>query len=251
MYYRQKLGILCATLMAFAPAANAQADSFPLPFAIDKESREISVVVDRGLRSMRGLPSRELRTARQAMFDGEPVEPDLLRRLADHGDTLAAFRYVDILMARGLEENASDVAYYSAIAVGGGRVWVLPEMVSALHLLDPNTEPKSRINKYIQILYPHAWAGNSLALDAVIDFNGEGRLFGPLSNATRDRIDTALEEKQDGRGDLKRATEILKDENLTDQDLAMAMTYLRRAEMANHLAVATTAANLIEQLTER
>ncbi|MEC3860829.1 hypothetical protein VK792_05995 [Mesobacterium sp. TK19101] len=226
----------------------AQSETLPLPFPIDRASREISVVVDKGLKSTNRLPTRALREARLALLDKQPVEADMLKALADRGETLAALRYVDVLMARGIEENASDVAYYGAIAVGGGRVWALPEMVEALQYLDPATEPKARINKYIQVLYAHAWAGNELALDAVIDYNGEGRLFGPLSAATKAKIDEQINTLGGGRSDLKMAISILRKDTLTNQDLADARSYLDRAQQAENLAVATTAANLIEQL---
>ncbi len=241
-----------AALLAsgLACAAHAQSGPLPLPFAVDKEAREISVVVDRGLTRTNNLPTRELREARLAMLDGAQIETDLLKRLADYGDTLAALRYVDVLMARGIEENASDVAYYASVAVGGGRVWALPEMVEAMGYLDRATEPRSRINQYIRVLYPHAWAGNALALEAVIDFNGEGRLFGPLSDATRARIEQALVEQGGGRGDLKLAIEILSDLPRTPEQVDRALGHLRNAAQSDHLAIATTASNLIRWLND-
>ena len=42
-------------------------------------------------------------------------------------------------------------------------------------------------------------AGNVLALDALIVLNGEGRLFGPMSDRTRDRIVAQAEQAGDGR----------------------------------------------------
>ncbi len=62
-----------------------------------------------------------------------------------------------------------------------GRIWPLQDAITAMHQLDPATEPSDRIQMYIQTLYAHALAGNALALDAVVDLNGEGRLFGPMS----------------------------------------------------------------------
>ncbi|WP_108884670.1 hypothetical protein [Pseudoprimorskyibacter insulae] len=219
----------------------------PLPIPYDRDTREISVVTDEGLKSMARLP-QNLKDARQAMFNDQIVDADDLKALADRGDTLAALHFVDVLKARGIENNPSDTAYYAAIAVGGGRVWALPEMVQAMHMLDPKTEPKARVNKYISVLYPHAWAGNTLALEAVMSFNGEGRLFGPLSSATKAKIDEQLETQTAGRFDLQRAVDILRKPTLTEAELGTARTLLERAQNSDHLAVATTAANLLEQL---
>lgn len=251
LQFGKRAFLLVAILMA--PPAWAETRPLPLPsaFASDKDSREISVVVDRGLTRTNNLPTRELREARIAMLEGATLEPELLQRLADRRDSLAALRYVDVLMERGLQENASDIAYYAAIAVGAGRVWALPEMVSALKLLDPETEPRDRIRKYMQVLYPHAWAGNTMALDAVIDFNGEGRLFGPLSSSTAAKIENELLESEDGRGDLKIAISVLRKSDLSQQDREKALMHLHKAKEAENLAVATTAVNLIEQLTDR
>ena len=154
-----------------------------------------------------------------------------------------------LLTEDDMRAHASDIAYFGAIAVAAGRVWALPSMVRALAYLSPETEPKERVAKYIQVLYPHAWAGNTLALNAVIDFNGEGRLFGPLSNATRARIEQQLEALGDGQGELKLAVNILNTKELTESEKAAALAHLRRAAESEYLAVATTAANLIEQLT--
>lgn len=246
MWGKRTAGIIVAAALA-ATSVSAEIKLVPVPFASDQESREISVVVDPGLKRTKSLP-RSLQDARIALLNKETLPAETLKALADRRETLAALRYVDVLMARGIEDNASDVAWYAAIAVGGGRVWALPEMVEALHLLDPKTEPQVRINQYIRVLYPHAWAGNELALDAVIDFNGEGRLFGPLSDSTRERIEAQIAQNGSARGDLRVAVSILSQDTLTPDDKARARVHLERARQADHLAVATTAANLIEQL---
>lgn len=237
----------CVLAVLGAQAAAAQEGSLPLPLPYDRESREISVVTDEGLKSMSRLP-QSLKVARQAMFDGDPVDADDLKRLADYKDTLAAARYIDVLKARGVENNASDVAYYAAIAVGGGRVWALQDLVSALPMLDPETEPKARVNKYISVLYPHAWAGNTLALQAVIDMNGEGRLFGALSSATKAKIDAQLALDGSGRNELQQAVNLLRQPDLTKDQLGRARMLLEQANTSDHLAVSTMAANLLEQL---
>ena len=242
MQKRYALVLSCA-LMLSGPAAFAQA--FPMTIPTDPASRQISVVVDKGLTHTRQLPRRSLRDARKAMIAKQVVSDDDLRALAEYGDGLAAKKYVDLVLGReGLtKDNASDVAYFASIAAQQGRVYALDEMVSAMMYLDPESEPQVRKRQLIKVLYPYAWEGNSLAMDAVIDYNGEGKLFGALSERTRQRIlDHA--ENSDGRVELRFALQILTSDQITQADLDRATAYLERAERSRTLAVVTTAANL-------
>ncbi|MFC6585187.1 hypothetical protein [Sulfitobacter aestuariivivens] len=172
-----------------------------------------------------------------------------MRQLALAGDGLAAQRYARQLISGRVAASPSDIAYFSAIAVGTGRVWTLGPMIEAMHKLDPAQEPRARVRKYIKVLYPYAWAGNALALDALVAFNGEGRLFGPLSDATRDRILSEAQTQGDGRIELGLAMAILESErSKTTPDssaLDQARSYLATAEASGHLAVRTTAQNLL------
>lgn len=226
------------------------AQSIPMPFAPDSEARKISVVVTKGRHTMRGLPDR-LVEARRRMHARLVVSDENLRALAARGDGLAAQKYVRLLVGRGeAVQAASDVAYYSAIAVGTGRVWTLPDMVRAMQHLDPKTEPKDRIRKYIQVLYPHAWAGNALALQAVVDFNGEGRLFGALSKATRDKILAEARESGDGRTELRMALALMERDTLSDKDKKEAVRLLESAAQTTHPGIRAAAENMLRQLNE-
>lgn len=229
-----------------APPATAQtaAPSLTLSIPAESERRQISVVVKPGLKQSGKLPAA-LRTAREKMQAGEEIAEQDLRALADRWDGLAAQKYVRVLLPRGMAQNASEIAYFASIAVSTGRVWTLPEAVEAMRLLDPQTEPAARKRTYIAMLYAHAWAGNSVALDAVIDFNGEGRLFGPLSEKTRARILAQGDKNGDGRAALRLALRLLDQAERTPAETALLQAYLARAKAGNTLAVQATAANLL------
>jgi hypothetical protein len=216
-----------------------------LPFPPDLDSRQIVVTVDPGLTRTRALPAGELRDARVAMLADQDVAPDLLRALADRRDGLAALRLVRHLVANG--GSASDIAYYGSIAVLTGRIWPLEDVVTALAELDPATEPADRVQMAIAALYPQAWAGNALALDALIMLNGEGRLFGAMSDRTRARIVEQAEQAGDGRVFLHLAVSELWG-SPTDENRARARVWLEQARGASHLGVATTATALLAQL---
>jgi len=204
------------------------------------------VVINPGRRSNAGLPA-DLRAARTTMLEGVDIAPDLLRRLAEGGDGLAAQKYVRLLTA-DLAASASETAYFATLAVMTGRLWTLPDAVAAMRLLDPATEPADRIRSYYAMLYPHAWAGNALALAAVIDLNGESRLFGPLSEATRARILAADALIGDRRAALRLALTLLGQPALSDADRALARIYLKQATASNHLGVQVTADTILARL---
>ena len=212
------------------------------------EGANVSVVVTPGLKSNRNLRN-SLRNARTRMQKGGEVSARALRALANAGDGLASQRYVRLLQAEQEYPNPSDLAYYSAIAVGTGRIWTLGTMIEAMHQLDPDTEPRQRVRKYIQVLSPHAWAGNITALQAVVDFNGEGRLFGPLSERTRARIQVEAARHGDGRIELSIAVAMLERiraaANPDPKELAHARSLLQQSAKSTHLAVATSAQNLL------
>lgn len=238
--------------LCFAPPLSAQEMHraiIPNLIAQDTSSTRISVTVEEGLTSSRGLRSAQLRKARVTLHEDGEVSAAHLRALADLGDGLAAQRYVRLLLASDTASNPSDLAYYAAIAVGTGRIWTLDTMVDAMRKLDPNTEPTVRVNRYIKTLYPHAWAGNTLALQAVVAFNGEGRLFGPLSDATRDRILEEARKTGDGRIELGMAMGLLERTRATDMPdpiiLEQARDLLQLAQASQHLAVSTSAQNLL------
>ena len=245
-----------ATMICAAPALPVAAQSQTAPIipnliAPDTSSDLISVKVDRGLTSNKSLRSASLRQARTRLQKGGDVTNDELRALAAAGDGLAAQRYVRILQNNNAA-SASDIAFFAAVAVGTGRIWTMGAMIDAMHKLDPASEPRERIRKYIRVLYPHAWAGNARALEAVVAFNGEGRLFGPLSQATRDRILAESQKTGDGRIELGMAMGLLERiaaaEEPDPDAQAQARELLERAAGSTHLAVTTTAQNLLRLL---
>jgi len=208
----------------------------------------LSVTVTRGLKSSKRLRTRALRRARAAMHANEPVSTANLRSLAEVGDGLAAQRYVRRLLEED-EATASDLAFFSAVAVGTGRIWTLDTMIEAMHQLDPATEPRSRVHKYIGVLYPHAWAGNAKALEAVVVFNGEGKLFGPLVASSRLRILKEARSQSDGRIALGMAMVLLEQVRNNDtadpKDLEEARGLLEHAKTSDQIDVHTTADNLL------
>lgn len=232
-------------------ANNVAAQTIPIPIYDDKEKRIVSVEVIRGLERTTSLDDLELREARRQMNAGEWVSDEHLRGLAENRDGLAATKYVERLVAKGVRENASDIAFFASTAVGTGRVWPLPEMIDAMRYIDPATEPEDRIKQYITVIYAHAWAGNSLALDAIIEFNGPGKLFGEMGNVTRRRLEEQARLADNGRIELRLALKLLETENLSERDQDLVRGYLETVADSEVLGMRAIAMNLNELLDEK
>ena len=255
MAYRAVTILTLLGSLGLAPLVQAQdyaqaygqdyARQLTLMGAPDPASRQVSVVVRAGLASNHGLPEG-LALARSAMLAGTEISAADLAALAERGDGLAAQKYVRLLLADPAA-NPSDIAFFATVAVSTGRVWTLPDAIAALHRLDPATEPSDRTRAYIAMLYAHAWAGNAAALDAVIDLNGEGRLFGALSEETRARIMAQDAANGDGRAALRMALRLLSEPALSSGQAAMVQDYLTRATAGNNLSVSVTATHLLAQ----
>ncbi len=217
-----------------------------LPFEPDPARRQISVKVESGLTSTRRLPTQELRGLRKAMLAGEEISPQALRALAEFHDGLAAQRYVRYLVDNGGSD--SDVAFFGSIAVATGRIWTLPETVAAMMRLDPATEPPERVKTYMAMIYPHAWAGNSLALQAVMMLNGNGRLFGEMSDKTRKLLDAEMQKIGDGRMELLMAMNLMRDPDMRVGSAEEIRHYLERASTSAVPGIAAAANALLARM---
>ena len=232
-----------ATDSAADSATDTATDTAMLLFPAPAAARRISVTVDKGLTRTVTLPTAALRQARRDMLAGKEIPDADLRALADRHDGRAAQDYVRRLLRAGTG-TPSDIAFYGSIAVASGRVWTLPDAVAAMRALDPATEPRARVAQAVAMLYPHAWAGNALAQDALIALNGKGRLFGPMSEKTRARLLEAGRRAGDGRVALQMALTALRD----PADPVAARLWLHEAQGARDLAIRTTAAALLARL---
>ena len=224
----------------------AQTAALPIPVAADAAREKISVVVTPGITRTRQLPTAALRALRKTMVAGTDLPDADLRALADRGDGLAALKYLHRLTARGAAP--SDIAFYGTVAVRTGRIVALPATLAALRQLDPATEPSDRKTAYLAMLLPHAWAGNTLALDGVIDLNGADRLFGPLSEATRQRLLDTGRTIADGRVVLRLALALWQIPDRSAADDAHLIAYLIEARAAPDLGMRTVATNLLATL---
>lgn len=243
----RRLAPKLALIFALA-AVSAAAEVIVPPMPVDPEAARISVITAKALSGTNKLPPGDMRKARKAMIAGAEITDTMLRALADQGDALAAQHLVRRLVARGTAANASDIAYYGSFAVGTGKIFLLRDTIAAMHMLDPATEPEERKAAYVAMLYPHAWAGNTLALDAVIALNGEGRLFGPMSEETRQRVTEAGAKLGGPRFALRKAVVLLQERTAAGADRTEVRRLLEVAAEADDLSTRATAGNLLAQL---
>jgi len=177
---------LALALALAGPARAEGARPLPLPPG-DPAAARIAVVVVPDRTRTHLLADAGLRQARRDMIEGAAVAEDDLRALADLGDGLAALRLVQRLATRPAPPQ-EEIAWYGTLAAQSGRVAGLAPAVAALRLLEPAAMAVPRREAARAMLEAHALAGNTLALDALIDLSGAGRLFGPLPAPLADRI---------------------------------------------------------------
>jgi hypothetical protein len=85
----------------------------------------------------------------------------------------------------------------------------------------------------------------------VMAMNGEGKLFGPLSDKTRAKIEEQGRKAGDGGVPLRLAVNLMARSDAPAADLQQARAYLQQAVMSPHLSVRTTAANMLVVLDAR
>ena len=153
----------------------------------DPSATQVSVTMERGVRSHRDLKTAHLRKIRRDMVDGKEVSSEDLQDLADAGDGVAALRLV-----KSWKENETvpteDLARYYALAAKTGRVAGLVGLIGILEDLNPYTIHPERLREYENILFAYADAGNLAASEAIVRFHRSSKPFGPMP----DRISALL-----------------------------------------------------------
>ncbi len=237
--------ILTATVALLAgPAAAQVVDLNTAGSAADPEAKRISVELAPGLQSTRQLPWR-LQQARRRLIDGGSVSLTDLRRIADYGDGFAAYRFAERLMKTGNPDLADDAAHYYGMAAATGRAGAIFGMVQAIDAIeDFDAVPPRRMDVIRDILLAYARAGNSRAIDAVLQYHLAGKPFGSFGGDVERLV---LNGSGDGAAgvSLQLATALLQKPDPTRAELERARDYLELAQASDSMRMTLIAGNLM------
>lgn len=151
------------------------------------------------------LPTYELQRLRRRMLADQRISFDDMRRLADAGDGLAAFRYGERLLALDDPTLRSAAALYFATAALTGKDYAVYELVKLLNDRDIDFSDK-RLTHLENALRNLALQGSDRAVDALAEFYESGRPFGKKP----DEVRKILGDRADG-GDPEAAMELVRD----------------------------------------
>lgn len=232
---------LAASATQAAPVAPTRLPDVSSPSATDNVVR----VLDDRVRHTNDLPTAELRALRRRMLDDQWISFQDMRRLADHGDGLAAFEYGERLLAMDDPDLVGPAAFYFATAAYAGRdyaVWKLVELLG-----DPELEfSDKRLDHLENALRSLAVRGSERAETALVRFYENGHPFGRHP----DRAASLLGEMADA-GDaeaaMKLATQALSEGELgigRDRLEALLDTAMTSEELGTRAAAKT----LLEQV---
>jgi len=134
-------------------------------------------VFEEGITRTDQLPTAELRRLRKRMLVEEYVSFRQLRRLADAGDGLAAFRYGNKLLELDDPTVRDDAALYYASAALTGRDYAVGPLIRLLE--GPEMELSSARSRHLETaLRAFAKDGNTDAAEALVGFYARGAPFG-------------------------------------------------------------------------
>jgi hypothetical protein len=193
------------------------------------------------------LADPEIKALRKAMFAGTNLSQTSLRRIADAGDGLAAFRFADQLEESG--GKWSDVAHYYAIAVYTGRDFVTRRLVALVkaHEGDIAGLSSGRRKSLEDALLVAAKRGNTLSALALSDLYAAGTAFGEKPDAAV-RLLKPYAEAGDGAAALKIAMLAIGTDPAAPNDAETARAMLTLALNGEDLAAASMAKNLLPLL---
>lgn len=193
------------------------------------------------------LQDPEMKALRRAMIAGEDLGKLSLRRLADAGDGLAAFRFADRLAQDG--GTWSDIAHYYAIALYTGRDFVAPRLVSLIKAHDSDIAALSGLRRKSleDALLVAAARDNRDAALALSEMYLDGAAFG-VNEDKAARLLTPYATAGDGAAALKIALIAIGSDPAKPNDPEAARAMLTLAVSGNDLAAASMAKNLLPLL---
>lgn len=211
------LAALVAAALAGSAADAAPRATPPLPGPAGAARAIPVAALDRRVQETTDLPTWELQHLRRRMLAHRWISFKDMRRLADHGDGLAAFRYGKRLLGQDDPGLRSAAALYFATAALTGRDYAVGPLVRLLDQPDIDFTDK-RLAHLENAMRNMAVAGDATAAEALARFYETGHPFGYHPERARSLL-VERAEAADPEAALKLATQEISRGDKADRDL--------------------------------
>ena len=198
------------------------------------------------VRNERTKMSPKLEQIRKRLVSRRIVPTPDLRRLADTGDSLAAFAFAKRLSTGGNLRLVSDALHYYAIAAIGGRGYAVRPILTLVSMPGAAFKP-AHLDQAERALNSQASRGNKAAIDGLINLYGSQGPFGAKPEEV-ERLLEARIAKGDGDAAYRLAIEKLEARQATDQVTSEIVRYLEIASESGTFGIRTSAVNIIALL---
>lgn len=187
--------------------------------------------------------TQSLKDIRKRLVKKKRVRFSELRRLADSGDSLAAYFIADRIMSMQKERLLTDAALYYSIAAMGGRDYAVRPWLSIMENQTVKHSDK-RLEYFENALNEQALKGNIRAIRALAKFYAAGEPFGHDPARAKQWQRRAIETSGDGEAALGLAAAIASKPSLSTDEHDEALSLIAMAERSEDLGVRTAAYNL-------
>lgn len=232
-----------AVMLAIQPASLSAASLFSSKPSVEPATTQTNVAAAKPAKS--NLPS-ELQLVRKRLLAGRSISYLQLQALADHGDSIGAFRMGERLNAQNDPDLATDALHYFSIAAYQSRAYAVRHMVEILSRADVKIAP-AHLKQAEIALRAQALRGNEKAIDSLIRFYSEGKPFG----TNRDQIEALLKAgagSRNAESAFRLALMLLSEPGRTPDQTEQAARYLTIANKNGSIGVQASASNLLATL---
>jgi TPR repeat protein len=228
-----------AAILALQPASMSAA-----PLLSSKPSvKPVPIQANVAAKSAQSELPPELQMVRKRLLAGKSVSYRQLQALADHGDSIGAFRMGERLNAMNDPGLATDALHYFSIAVFQDRAYAVGQMVEILSRTDVKIAP-AHLTQAELALETQVRRGNEKAIEALIRFYIEGRPFG----TKRDQLETLLNAGGGGKNAeaaFRMAVMLLSGSDRTPDKEQQAERYLKIANENGSIGIRASASSLL------
>jgi TPR repeat protein len=205
-------------------------------------------ITQMGIQSAHEITDPAIKALRMRMVAGDALTYGELRRLADAGDGLAAFKVAQVLEDAQVADHQDEAVHYYALAARTGRGFAVPRLVAMLTSGKVTLSP-AQVQNARDALIAQAKAGNSAAALAMSDMYLNDGPFG--RDVAKGLAYLNLSAKGgDAKSAMRLALMYLRGTADVPADRTLARAALKIAAASTDLGTRSMAENLLRTIPE-